>query len=100
MAAPIASSAAKRRLVAVTFLLLPAAFTMAPPMDTRLTWLATRLPKVRSRPALSRKLLPEASRVVLPSWVSSPPATKLMVPILAVFKLAETLSASAALIVM
>ena len=94
---PTASSASIRSTVAVTFLLLPAALSTAPPVDTRLTWLATTLPRVRSWPALSRKLLPVASTVLLPSCVNAPPAATLRVPVLAVFTLAETLIASAAL---
>ena len=97
---PTASSDAMRSTVAVTFLLLPSALTTAPLVDTRLTWLATTLPTVRSWPALRRKLLPVASRVVLPNWVSTPPALTLKVPVLVVFTLAETSIASAALMVM
>ena len=96
-AVPTASSASMRSAVAVTFLLLPSALTTAPLVDTRLTWLATTLPRVRSWPALKRKLLPVASRVVLPSCVSAPPATTLKVPVLAVVTLADTFTASAAL---
>ena len=96
-AVPTASSASIRSAVAVTFLLLPAALITAPLVDTRLTWLATTLPRVRSWPALRRKLLPVASKVVLPNWVSAPPAATLMVPVPAVFTLADTFAASAAL---
>ena len=94
---PTASSAAMRSTVAVTFLLLPTALITAPPVDTRLTWLATTLPRVRSWTALRRKLLPVACKVVLPNWVSAPPAVTLKVPVLEVVTLAERFTASAAL---
>ena len=56
-AEPIASSAARRRFVAVTFFVLPAAFTMAPVSATTLTLVAITWPSVTLPEAFRRTLL-------------------------------------------
>ena len=69
-------------MVAVTFLLLPAAFTMAPVSATTLTFVAITWPKVTLAEAFRRTLLLVAVMLAVPSMVKSPPsASTLTVPV-------------------
>src|SRR3989339_577053 len=80
-AAPIASSAARRRFVAVTFLLLPVALMMAPVSARMLTLAAVTLPSVTLLAALSLALLAVAVTLASPAIVKAPPsASRLIVP--------------------
>ena len=92
-AEPIASSAVRRRFVAVTFLLLPAALMMAPVSATTLTFVATTWPSVTLPEAFKRTLL----------FVAVMLAVLALVPLAAqlgwqVVKLADTAPANALLL--
>ena len=78
--APIEPSAARRRFVAVTFLVLPVALTMSSPLRIE-TFVAVTLPTITSRAAFKRAEEPVASTFAVPSIVKVPvSASMLIVP--------------------
>ena len=100
-AVPMASSASRRRWVAVTFIVLPAALMMLPASATKLTFSAVTLPTVKSVAAFKRAELFVAVIVTAPPMVNAPAsASSVTVPFVAVVMFAKMLNAFAAVTVM